>query len=108
EVDCHSLDLNPAARVGNRKPCAGRCHPRPCVLEGRVRRHPRQNRHVAMTELRLLETVHPTRDGMKDFEALFGIDDLKEALTDELALILDRKRLEAWCLRHHAGGLGML
>jgi SpoVK/Ycf46/Vps4 family AAA+-type ATPase len=61
-----------------------------------------------MTELRVLETVHPTRDGMKDFEALFGIDDLKEALTDELALILDRKRLEAWCQRHHAGGLGLL
>jgi SpoVK/Ycf46/Vps4 family AAA+-type ATPase len=61
-----------------------------------------------MTELRLIETVHPTRDGMKDFEALFGIDDQKEALTDELALILDRRRLEAWGQRHHAGGLGLL
>ena len=26
----------------------------------------------------------------------FGIDAIKEALVDELALILDRKRLEAW------------
>src|ERR1700676_2884382 len=61
-----------------------------------------------MTELRLLETIHPTREGMKDFEALFGIDAIKEALTDELALILDRKRLEAWSHHHHAGGLGVL
>src|SRR5205823_4190335 len=78
------------------------------ILEGRIRRHPRQDRRVAMTEPRLLETVHPTRNGMKDFEELFGIDDQKEALTDELALILDRGRLEAWGQRHHAGGLGML
>jgi SpoVK/Ycf46/Vps4 family AAA+-type ATPase len=61
-----------------------------------------------MTELRLLESTHPTREGMKDFEALFGIDAIKEALTDELALILDRKRLEAWTQRHHAKGLGIL
>lgn len=61
-----------------------------------------------MTELRLLETIHPTREGMKEFEALFGIDTIKEALVDELVLILDRKRLEAWTQRHHAKGLGVL
>jgi SpoVK/Ycf46/Vps4 family AAA+-type ATPase len=61
-----------------------------------------------MNELRLLETVHPTKEGMKDFEALFGIDAIKEALTDELALILDRKRLDEWAKRHHANGLGIL
>ena len=61
-----------------------------------------------MTEIRLLETIHPTREGMKEFEALFGIDAVKEALVDELALILDRKRLEAWTQRHHAKGLGVL
>lgn len=61
-----------------------------------------------MSELRLLETIHPTREGMKDFETLFGIDAIKEALTDELALILDRKRLEAWSQHHHAKGLGIL
>jgi hypothetical protein len=58
-----------------------------------------------MNELHLLETTHPTREGMKDFEALFGIDAIKEALSDELALILDPKRLDAWTKRHHAGGL---
>ena len=45
-----------------------------------------------MSELRLLETVHPTKEGIKDYEALLGIDDIKDALVDELALILDRDR----------------
>jgi SpoVK/Ycf46/Vps4 family AAA+-type ATPase len=61
-----------------------------------------------MSELRLLETIHPTKEGMSDFEALFGIDAIKESLTDELALILDRKRLEDWGKRHHSSGLGIL
>jgi SpoVK/Ycf46/Vps4 family AAA+-type ATPase len=61
-----------------------------------------------MTELRLLETIHPTREGMSEFDALYGIDAIKEALTDELALILDRKCLADWAKRHHAKGLGIL
>jgi hypothetical protein len=61
-----------------------------------------------MNELRLLETIHPTKEGMNDFEALFGIDAIKESLIDELALILDRKRLEDWGRRHHSDGLGIL
>jgi SpoVK/Ycf46/Vps4 family AAA+-type ATPase len=61
-----------------------------------------------MTEIRLLETIHPTRESMKEFDALFGIDVIKESLVDELALILDRKRLETWTQRHHAKGLGVL
>ena len=61
-----------------------------------------------MTELRLVETIHPTREGMKEFDALFGIDEIKEALADELTLILDRERLEAWASRHHAAGIGIL
>ncbi len=61
-----------------------------------------------MNELRLTETVHPTRDGMKEFEALVGIDAIKEAVVDELAIILDRKRLDAWTKRHHSGGLGII
>jgi SpoVK/Ycf46/Vps4 family AAA+-type ATPase len=61
-----------------------------------------------MTELRLLETIHPTRESVKEFDALLGIDPVKEALVDELALILDRKRLEDWSQRHHAKGLGAL
>jgi SpoVK/Ycf46/Vps4 family AAA+-type ATPase len=61
-----------------------------------------------MNKLHLLETIHPTREGTKEFEALLGIDAIKEALTDELALILDPNRLDAWTKRHHASGLGIL
>lgn len=61
-----------------------------------------------MMDIRLIETIHPTRHGMEEFEGLLGIDLIKEALTDELAMILDRKRLDAWTKRHHPKGLGML
>ncbi len=61
-----------------------------------------------MSELHLLETIHPMREAAVEFEALLGIDAHKEALVDELALILDRSRLEAWCKKHHAAGLGIL
>ena len=58
-----------------------------------------------MSELQLLETIHPTKEGMHDYEALFGIDAIKESLADELALILDRERLDDWGKRHHAAAL---
>jgi SpoVK/Ycf46/Vps4 family AAA+-type ATPase len=61
-----------------------------------------------MSDLRLLEAIHPTKEGMREFGALLGIDAIKEALTDELALILDRRRLDDWGKRHHASGLGIL
>jgi SpoVK/Ycf46/Vps4 family AAA+-type ATPase len=55
-----------------------------------------------------METIHPTRDRMIEFDALFGIDTIKDALTSELALILDRKRLADWAKYHHAKGIGIL
>ena len=61
-----------------------------------------------MSELRLHETVHPTKEGMKDYDALLGIDDIKDALVDELTLILDRERLTAWSKKHHPNGLGIV
>jgi SpoVK/Ycf46/Vps4 family AAA+-type ATPase len=61
-----------------------------------------------MTELRLSETVHPTKEGLKDFHALMGIDAIKDALVDELTLILDRERLDVWSRKHHPDGLGIL
>ena len=63
---------------------------------------------MAMTELRLIETVHPTKEALQDFQALMGIDAIKDALVDELTLILDRDRLDAWSRKHHPGGLGIL
>ncbi|MDT7953951.1 MAG: ATP-binding protein [Acetobacteraceae bacterium] len=61
-----------------------------------------------MSELRLLETVHPTKEGMKDYEALLGIEEIKEALVDELTLILDRDRMATWIKKHHPHGLGIV
>jgi len=61
-----------------------------------------------MSELNLLETVHPTKEGMKDYEALLGIEEIKEALVDELTLILDRDRLAAWSKKYHPGGLAIV
>jgi hypothetical protein len=61
-----------------------------------------------MTEINLIENIHPRRDFLKDYEALVGIDTLKEVLVDELILILDRPRLDAWSRAHHPGGLAIL
>lgn len=63
---------------------------------------------MAVIELRLVETIHPTREGKSDYEALLGIEEQKQALADELALILDRQRLDAWRKKHHPGGLSFL
>ena len=61
-----------------------------------------------MSELRLLETVHPTKEGLKDYDALLGIEEIKEALVDELTLILDRDRMATWIKKHHPHGLGIV
>jgi hypothetical protein len=61
-----------------------------------------------MTELNLIENTHPRPEAMKEFDALVGIDAIKEALVDELVLILDRGRLDAWRGKHHPGGLAVL
>jgi SpoVK/Ycf46/Vps4 family AAA+-type ATPase len=61
-----------------------------------------------MSELHLTEHVHPSREMMHEYEALVGIDPLKEALVDELILILDPSRLDAWQREHHPDGLIVL
>jgi SpoVK/Ycf46/Vps4 family AAA+-type ATPase len=63
---------------------------------------------VASAELRLAETVHPTRHGQAEYEALLGVDAHKEALFSELSLILNRDRLDIWRKRHHGHGLAFL
>jgi SpoVK/Ycf46/Vps4 family AAA+-type ATPase len=63
---------------------------------------------AVMNELRLVETIHPTRDGMSDYDSLLGIDDQKEALADELALILNPQRFDSWHKKHHASGLAFV
>ena len=61
-----------------------------------------------LTELRLQEVIHPARGAEDAFNDLVGIDEQKLALVDELALLLDRKRLDAWRRTHHAAGLPFL
>jgi SpoVK/Ycf46/Vps4 family AAA+-type ATPase len=58
--------------------------------------------------LRLQETVHPARGAEDAFNDLVGIDEQKSTLVDELAMLLDRKRLDAWRRKHHAAGLPFL
>ncbi len=59
-----------------------------------------------MNALQLLESEHPSDNAAKTFEALVGIDPIKEALVDELSIILDRQRFQKWLKRHHPDGLG--
>ena len=57
------------------------------------------------TTIQLLESKHPNAQGKAVFEGLVGIDLLKQALVDELVLVLDRERLNKWLKRHHSRGL---
>ncbi len=61
-----------------------------------------------MTELHIVENIHPKREAMKEYDNLVGIDAIKEALVDELVLILDGGRLDAWRRKHHPDGLAVL
>ena len=61
-------------RFGRRR----RAGARPRLFQGRLWGHPRKDRRLAMSELRLIETVHPTKEGLKDFQALMGIDAIKD------------------------------
>jgi SpoVK/Ycf46/Vps4 family AAA+-type ATPase len=61
-----------------------------------------------VTELHLIENIHPKRDAMKEYDALVGIEANKEALVDELMLILDQARLDSWRGKHHPNGLAVV
>lgn len=58
-----------------------------------------------MSGLQLLEVHHPCKDAAARYEALVGIEAQQQALLDELTLILDAGRSEAWLRRHHPDGL---
>lgn len=51
--------------------------------------------------LPLQETSHPDRQADQNFEALFGIDSIKQELLSSLLLMLDSPRLEKWVKQHH-------
>jgi SpoVK/Ycf46/Vps4 family AAA+-type ATPase len=58
--------------------------------------------------LQLIESKHPNSDAAAVYDALVGINALKQTLMDELILILDRNRLNSWLKQHHPRGLPML
>ena len=58
-----------------------------------------------MSGIELLETMHPSRDAQRRYDALVGIDAIKQPLLDELVLLLDAARLGKWMKAHHPKGL---
>src|SRR4029077_2160369 len=79
------------------------------LFKGRLRRSQKQDRSLGMTALlQLIESKHPNPDAAAVYDSLVGIDALKQALVDELIIILDRDRLDAWRKRHHPHGLSVL
>lgn len=58
-----------------------------------------------MSELHLLETVHPCPEAQVAYDALIGLDEHKTLLLGELISLLDPERLKAWERKHHPHGL---
>lgn len=61
-----------------------------------------------MTNLRLIETSHYSKDAQARYDALVGIDASKQQLLDELSLCLCPDRMEKWRKTHHPKGLPVL
>lgn len=47
----------------------------------------------------------PDPDAQERFEALVGVEEVKQRLVSEALLLLDRQRVNAWSERHHGGAL---
>jgi AAA+ superfamily predicted ATPase len=60
------------------------------------------------TLLQLIEATHPNPQAAAVYDSLVGIETIKQTLVDELVLLLDRNRLDAWQKRHHPQGLPFL
>ena len=60
-----------------------------------------------MSDLQLLETLHPDKNARAVFDSLIGIDDHKQRLLDELVALLAPGRMERWLKRHHKNGLAL-
>ena len=54
-----------------------------------------------MAALELIETKHPSKQAEERYNALVGIAELKSALLDELALILNPSAFAKWLREHH-------
>lgn len=58
-----------------------------------------------MTELHLFESAHPNKEARAAFDELAGLNAHKTQLVEELALLLDRSRIDGWRKKHHPKGL---
>lgn len=58
--------------------------------------------------LTLHEQTHPSKSAQAAFDELIGLDQQKEELLAELALLLEPGRVEAWRARYHPGGLALI
>lgn len=60
-----------------------------------------------MTEIRLLETMHPDKDAEAVYRGLVGIDGQKQQLLDELVAQLRPDRVAVWMKKFHPEGLAL-
>lgn len=60
-----------------------------------------------MSDVSLLETLHPDKATRTAFESLIAIDEKKALLLAELVALLAPERVEKWLKRHHPKGLAL-
>lgn len=60
------------------------------------------------SSLKLIETRHPHKDCMAQYERLIGIDAHKQELLHSLQLLLDRQSIQKWKREFHPKGLPFL
>lgn len=60
------------------------------------------------TTLKLPETHHPSKEALKDYNLLIGIDEQKKELLKTLELLLDDKKIQQWEKKFHSKGLAIM
>jgi AAA+ superfamily predicted ATPase len=61
-----------------------------------------------METIKLTQVTHPDAAAQARFDALVGVDQQKGDLLDELELLFERGRLDAWHRQHHRRGLELV
>lgn len=58
--------------------------------------------------LKLSEYDHPSKEVMKDYNLLVGIDEQKKELLKTLSMLLDNKKIQQWEKKYHSKGLPLM
>jgi SpoVK/Ycf46/Vps4 family AAA+-type ATPase len=58
--------------------------------------------------LKLPEYHHPSKEAMKDYNLLVGIDEQKKELLKTLSMLLDHKKIQHWEKKFHGKGLPII